>query len=203
VENEQYIPKIAPEFSEEIFIGHLDKSIVFLAGKAGSGKGTASTVMNDYFNANDIKSEEIALADVMREIARMLGWTGEKTPLFRKFMQGLGTDIVRNIIGEDVWINIWFKLARRSEAQIVIINDFRFVNEIEVIRDHCNDYLSVKVLGKEDGYTDYQHKSEAGVEDDFFHAIIENNYTDSFEDRIMIEAALFAETLECEPYEQG
>jgi len=183
---------LAPEFSANIYIGELDKTVIFLAGKAGSGKGTAGGFIKKYVERiTPLTVEAIPMATVLKEIAKTLGWNGVKTETSRKFLQVLGTDATRRVIGEDIWINQWFKLARKSRADIIVIDDTRFCNEIDRIRDYCLDNLALKFEGAEDGYTDYNHESERPIPDEYFHATIKNlgtiaEFHDSLEAEILI-----------------
>ncbi len=61
------------------------------------------------------------------------GWTEAKTHAeVRRFLQRLGTEGVRDVLGQDTWV----QLAERSMpvGKSVIVTDVRFANEAEMIR---------------------------------------------------------------------
>ena len=58
----------------------------------------------------------------------------DKTP--RYAMQTLGTEWGRNIIGENIWVNLWSNKVQEltSMNQNVVADDVRFINEVNIIR---------------------------------------------------------------------
>jgi len=65
---------------------------------------------------------------------------GGKTP--RHAMQTLGTEWGREFIGEDVWVNAWKAKYQREAHSIrtqptqpVVVEDIRFQNEVDMVRD--------------------------------------------------------------------
>jgi hypothetical protein len=182
--------KLAPEFQADLHIGPLDKSVILICGRAGCGKDYAAEILVEFYEKNNMVAEQIAYADVMREIARKLGWTGEKTPIFRNFMQQFGTDVCRNIIGEDVWINCWFKLAKRSPADVIVVSDARFDNEVIKVCEYAEDSMVIKIVGKDREGTDYNHPSEAGISEHLIHDTIINDYTDNFRREVTANGVL-------------
>lgn len=145
-----------------------------IAGKAGSGKSTAAQVLLDAGWAR------VKFAGPLKDMMRALGLDDRhiegdlkdvpcdllqgQTP--RYAMQTLGTEWGRDCIGRDFWID----LARRrislamSAGLNVVVDDVRFENEAQVIRD-----LGGLVLGLERGDGAGDHVSEAGVAPDIRH----------------------------------
>ena len=121
------------------------KNLIALTGLAGSGKTTAA----DYLvNAHGFIC--IKFADPLKSMLQPLGLTlddieGEgkerphpllcgKTPRFA--MQTLGTEWGRDMIGPDLWVNIWTKRAYTAlrNNQMVVADDCRFENSAAAVR---------------------------------------------------------------------
>lgn len=113
-----------------------------LTGIKGCGKSTfARTLRKEYgFGiisfATPIKQMLIAMGVPEQNIndpqLKELPWGELPSPRF--LMQTLGTEWARKIIGEGVWVTI----ARNkilSETKDWVIDDVRFVNEVEMIHD--------------------------------------------------------------------
>lgn len=66
------------------------------------------------------------------------GWDKVKTiPEVRRLLQVIGTEAVRNIVGEDTWVNIAMRkiVEQLDEGHNVVVTDVRFPNEAERIRE--------------------------------------------------------------------
>lgn len=143
-------------------------ALLGITGKAGSGKSTAAQVLLD------AGWTRIKFADPLKDMLRAIGLDDRhieghlkevpcdllrgKTP--RWAMQTLGTEWGRECIAQDLWI----ALARRRIALAmaaglsVVVDDVRFENEAEVIRE-----LGGMVLGLDRGDGAGGHVSESGV----------------------------------------
>lgn len=134
--------------------------IIGLSGFAGSGKDTAAQVLVEDFGFTQIayadrlrdslyalnpivahgwqvKGKDYPLEPVyLRNVIDRFGWQGYKNTLFypeiRRLMQRMGTEAVRNTIGEDVWVHA--ALAEAEKHERVVISDPRFYNELDAIR---------------------------------------------------------------------
>jgi len=93
--------------------------IIAIAGKAGSGKSTL---------AQAIGYPVLSMAKEVKRLALDLGWNGVKDHQGRKLLQTLGTDLCRDCIDQDYWIECW---KRQYTGGDVIIDDVRFANELE------------------------------------------------------------------------
>ena len=120
-------------------------ALLGITGKAGSGKSTAAQVLID---AGWVR---IKFADPLKDMLRAIGLTEDqieghlkevpcdllqgKTP--RWAMQTLGTEWGRNSIGERFWLDIARrKIALAMAAGLsVVVDDVRFENEAQVIRE--------------------------------------------------------------------
>lgn len=131
---------------EATTFGPLETSprVIALNGAAGSGKSTAA----DYLVKRGFV--RIKFAGPLKDMCRAIGMTEAqiegnqkqvptrllqgKTP--REFMQLLGTEFGRDLIGRNFWTDLWLASAREvlEEGGRVVVDDCRFPNEAEAIR---------------------------------------------------------------------
>lgn len=97
----------------------------------------------------------------------------------RTLLQYFGTEICRNQLGDDIWINTTMNKATRiaNSRRVCIIADVRFANEADRIRNVQDDSLYgrvVKIVRNIDktGNND-KHESEQGI--DKYDYLIEND----------------------------
>lgn len=139
--------------------------VVALTGAAGSGKSTAAGYLIRRHGY-----ERVKFAGPLKNMCRAIGLSEDhiegdlkevpsdmlcgKTP--RHLMQALGTELGRNLIGEDFWIRLW--LHRVAAAKRVVVDDCRFPNEAEAVRSLGG--VIIKLAGR--GGIAGSHASEAG-----------------------------------------
>lgn len=161
------------------------KSFPFLigvSGKAGAGKDTVSGFICDWFCENEPTThvETIHLADPLKKTASVLFGVNivnfydrnlkEKRDTYwgmtyREMLQRLGTESVRDVFGEDFWIDR-FRLEienRNPKPKVVIVPDIRFDNEAKFIRNHGGVILAV-VRPDLVEIEHNDHASERGIE---------------------------------------
>lgn len=130
--------------------------IIGMSGYAYSGKDTVGKylVENHHFT-------RVAFADALKEVAYILNplipvmpenpaanatirlqplvnttsWDNAKANSeVRRILQVLGTEAGRNVLGEDIWVQIVKKKISRSYRHVVI-TDCRFPNEVAFVKD--------------------------------------------------------------------
>jgi hypothetical protein len=151
--------------------------IIGICGRAGSGKSTAAEhlIRRHGFErvkfAGPLKAMTAALLEQMGagEPMEFIEGVFKETPIpalgdktTRHVMQTLGTEWGRDVMGEDFWVN----LARaRIQSLIedghnrIVIDDVRFENEAQMIRDLGGNVVALTDRGVEVG----NHPSEGGV----------------------------------------
>tara|TARA_B100000902_G_scaffold399700_1_gene471917 strand:- start:4377 stop:4955 length:579 start_codon:yes stop_codon:yes gene_type:complete len=144
--------------------------IIGLAGRKGSGKSTVAEILNDKFGyrtlsfATPLKEMLMAMGVTKEEIFNIdlkekpLERFGGKSP--RELLQLLGTEFARNMVCEDVWVKAIE--ARVEPNDMIVLDDVRFPNEAEMIRDKGGKIIKVTRTGQELGMVD-THSSEAGI----------------------------------------
>lgn len=121
--------------------------LVALCGSAGSGKSAAADYLVEHYGYWRVK-----FAGPLKDMLYAIGLThGEieghakelksatlcgRTP--RYVMQTLGTEWGRNLVGADLWVNLWQAkvtrlVAENPEARIVV-DDMRFPNELDAVK---------------------------------------------------------------------
>lgn len=136
--------------------------IIGLAGWAGAGKDSVADIL-----VEDFSFTKMAFADPLREMAlaidpivdvgtggtvvrysEVLDAVGYNQAKFdfnevRTFLQRLGTEAVREIIGEDTWVEIGMR--RAAEFPRVVFADTRFPNEAGAVAD-ATEGVTVRVM---------------------------------------------------------
>jgi hypothetical protein len=162
--------------------------ILGIAGYARVGKDTTA----DFLVTNH-GFKKMSFADPMREAllrlnplitisgnyvelataVRLSGWEELKTlsPDVRPLMQRLGTEVGRNMFGQNFWVDLALKEAQKHEN--VVFADVRFQNEAQAIKDLGGEVWRVE----REGYLPANdHISEHDMDDFSFDYIIRNDY---------------------------
>ena len=162
--------------------------IIGLSGYAQVGKDTVANYL-----VNNHGFVKVSFADPIREalyrlnpkvnIADMhgvflasavdgLGWENVKadSPDTRGLLQRLGTEVGREMFGEDFWVNQG--LLRAKEHQNVVFADVRFENEANAIKKNGGQ---VWRINKRDHGPVNNHDSETALDNYDFDDVIYNN----------------------------
>ena len=103
------------------------RHIIAIHGKLESGKSTAADYLCKHLQAV-IKP----FAKPIKDFAFSLGWDGNKDTKGRRLLQLLGTEVGRECISDDIWIEKWQESLDNTGSNVTIIcDDLRFQNEYE------------------------------------------------------------------------
>jgi len=110
--------------------------LVGISGKKHSGKDTMAQAF--ITTLSDIKVIRMAFADPLKdEVCKACGVTREfleaNKSLFRPILQWWGTEFRRKLFGENYWIDRTFERIAVSVADVVLITDMRFKNEMAAV----------------------------------------------------------------------
>jgi hypothetical protein len=102
----------------------------------------------------------------LSEVVRLYGWdVAKQQPDVRRVLQKLGTEAIRDIIGEDTWVDI---VRRKIDSRIfrcrAVIPDVRFLNEARAVVDMGGEVWRVVRPGYDSGLSSL-HPSEAQTQD--------------------------------------
>lgn len=78
------------------------------------------------------------MPETYSELVERVGYVEAKTdPEVRRLLQKLGTEVGRNMIGENVWVSIMARKIddHRSAGHPVVVTGLRFPNETQMIRE--------------------------------------------------------------------
>lgn len=155
--------------------------VVGLIGRMGSGKSTAASYFVENYGftlvkfAHPLKAMLVSLGlePEQLEDAELKKMPSEvlcgKTP--RDAMQTLGTEWGRDMIGQNLWINAWQRLA--SHYNFVVVDDVRFPNEAQRVIELGGRLIKIERPGHEPA--DRDHASERYVDDLPYHALVLND----------------------------
>lgn len=111
----------------------MTKKVFLIAGKSANGKSAFADALEEMLNLNNKKVMRIAYADYLKFILqKYFHWNGEKDKRGRELLQRVGTNLIR-AKHPNYWVDTASNLVRslESEFDYIIIDDVRFVNEIE------------------------------------------------------------------------
>ncbi len=140
--------------------------LIAFSGLKGSGKDTAAKVLVDEYGFT-----KIAFADALREALLILNpwvayaghgygtlplaeliedsgwdWAKNNVPEVRRLMQVFGTEVGRQLLGENVWVDILFKKYPdiNSDESRYVITDCRFDNEARFVDTHSGSIIWIE-----------------------------------------------------------
>ena len=148
-----------------------------ISGKKRSGKDTVANMIKSYYeNTHNKDVLCIAFADRLKiitvKILKKFGytnanlkmcWSRHKDNIYfggislRQWLQFIGTDIIRDNLGEDVWCKCVDNEIKKLNPDVCIISDARFENEVKYFTEKYNCH-SVKIVHNTDKVD--IHKSE-------------------------------------------
>jgi hypothetical protein len=159
--------------------------IIGLSGYAQSGKDTVAELLclnynfkrisfalpirDAVFTLNPLLSDNSRVEDLVNEY----GWEVAKAnPEVRRLLQVFGTEVGRNLFGENFWIDQAFK--RADEYERVIFSDVRFPNEAHAIEQKGGE---VWRINRHNHAPVNHHKSEHAMDNFMFKHVIYNDGT--------------------------
>lgn len=185
--------------------------LIGVNGFAGVGKDTLGDILVADFGftrfafADKLKRAVSALTTLSIEDINLYKNAGTEVSFgdvhmtFRKFLQRFGTEMARDVFGDDFWTNqvipVGVNTGMWHRGQKYVITDARFNNELRAIRRVAG--YNVRVLRPTIGST--PHASEAEPDENLIDEVIINDSTIAdFRIRVhrMIDAAALQERIE-------
>ena len=176
-----------------------DKVIIQIGGFKRSGKDTISQMIANHYQSSGKLVDIFHYADPLKQIAASIfdisleqldEFKNNKTELyrfntyeepckvtdFREILMKIGNEAIKPVFGSDVWQKIMFEKIEKSEADIIIIPDFRFAVE------HIPNAVTIRI-NNSDIINDTDHPSETELIDfDFDMSIDNTNYSQNQEE---------------------
>lgn len=153
--------------------------IICISGKAEAGKTTSAKVIKTILDERGYRCLITNYAGVLKFICgAFFGWDGKKDEAGRALLQRVGTDVVRKQ-DPDFWVNFMKSvlLMFNDEWDYVLIDDVRFPNEIEGLKDSFEVIkLRVNRPGYDNSLTEEQrkHASETSLDNYEFDYYLDN-----------------------------
>lgn len=175
------------------------KIIIQIGGFKRSGKDTISQMIANHYQSKGKLVDIFHYADPLKQIAASIfdisleqldEFKNNKTELyrfntyeepckvtdFREILMKIGNEAIKPVFGSDVWQKIMFEKIEKSEADIIIIPDFRFAVE------HIPKAVAIRI-NNSDIINDTDHPSETELIDfDFDMSIDNTNYSQNQEE---------------------
>ena len=157
--------------------------IIGLSGYASAGKDSVAQILVESFGY-----KRMAFADAIRDILYTLdplthnglhlktvvddyGWDLAKQDTeIRRLLQVLGTEVGRNVFGDDVWVDVL--ISKLEPMDKVVITDVRFPNEAREIHNLAGEVWRVN---REGINAVNEHISETQMDGYAFDNVINNN----------------------------
>lgn len=176
-----------------------DKVIIQIGGFKRSGKDTISKMIANHYQSSGKLVDIFHYADPLKQIAASIfdisleqldEFKNNKTELyrfntyeepckvtdFREILMKIGNEAIKPVFGSDVWQKIMLEKIEKSEADIIIIPDFRFAVE------HIPNAVTIRI-NNSDIINDTDHPSETELIDfDFDMSIDNTNYSQNQEE---------------------
>ena len=176
-----------------------DKVIIQIGGFKRSGKDTISKMISNHYQSKGKLVDIFHYADPLKQIAASIfdisleqldEFKNNKTELyrfntyeepckvtdFREILMKIGNEAIKPVFGSDVWKKIMWEKIEKSEADIIIIPDFRFTVE------HISNAVTIRI-NNSDIINDTDHPSETELIDfDFDMSIDNTNYSQNQEE---------------------
>ncbi len=169
--------------------------IILIAGKKRSGKDTLAKFLSDNMNNSII----LRFADPMKSIlATTLGISLKeledgknnedactKTLSYREVLQNFGSEGMKPFFGEDVWGKLMVHniiIALDNTVENIIIPDFRFEEEFEVLRNFLHrDNVSTVLVERPNLTHNDSHSSENSLNNfDFDYKVVNNGTIEEY-----------------------
>ncbi|MFK0099210.1 hypothetical protein [Streptomyces sp. NPDC091040] len=163
--------------------------LIGLAGAARSGKDTAAQPLLESGWTRRAFADKVRdmlyafdpyVLDTQNEVWNVsvavdrYGWDGakEQLPEIRTYLQELGTEGARAVLGEDVWVDALFR--DYATWGPTVITDVRFPNEADAIRARGGLVIAIQRPGQE-LIPDAEHVSETALRGYLFDDVILND----------------------------
>ena len=165
--------------------------IFVIYGKARSGKSTITEYIKEYYEKKNLKAIDLMYAESIKNYAKkIINWDGLEETKPRDFLQQLGTEIIRNQIDDNFFIN---RMLQDIEVysyfyDVIIITDARLEQEIEVPYKNYEKVIRIKIEGNNSDLTNKQkqHITETALNnyDEYEYKIINNGTLEQLKDKV-------------------
>lgn len=156
--------------------------IIFISGKAGTGKSTVGKILASIFEENEYDVCRMAFAKEVKDVAtKCYDWNGQKDQKGRRLLQNVGN--IGREYNESIWAkkaeeNI-FKSHKLTYPQIIIFDDWRYRNEYEYFTGREYNLFTIRIEAPNReilrGTPEYFDISETSLDRDFKFDLVLSN----------------------------
>lgn len=152
--------------------------VIGLSGKKRSGKNSVYFILKLLLDEDETGLlRKVSMADKLKEIARYLGWNGEKDDKGRRLLQLLGTEVLRGCLDDEYHVKSVEKTVREAnkatgscqhlirDAKALVVPDIRFPNEVDMVRRLGGEVWRIRRPAFEATASKDQHPSETALDD--------------------------------------
>lgn len=159
---------------------------ILINGKKRAGKDFFASLLKEELVHNGYTSEVLAFAGPIKDIMSIAlnithdeldEFKNNKAPIYiqnkhvsdvRAILQNFGTEAMKKYFGEDVWVNALCSRAEKTNAEFIIVPDFRFFSE------HLPGSVTVRILNSDICSTSDLHRSENELNEFVFDYELDN-----------------------------
>tara|TARA_R100000951_G_scaffold106119_1_gene100462 strand:- start:107 stop:637 length:531 start_codon:yes stop_codon:yes gene_type:complete len=154
-------------------------SIIGLAGPSTVGKSTIARRLKSIFSSGSPEGEIHSFASNIRLALYVMGlevnYEDKEAPVYkdkstRDLMKSLGTEWGRNSVGLNIWVDLLMQRIDKSDAPAAIIDDVRFANEAQAIRNRGGIVIE---LSREGVQYNGAHATELGLDKSLVDATVD------------------------------
>ena len=154
--------------------------IIGLAGPAGVGKSTIAIRLKPLF-AGKVYSFAGNIRLALYLMGLEVNYEDKEAPIYRgkstrDLMKSLGTEWGRDSVGPDLWVDLLMQRIDKSESHVAIIDDVRFPNEAQAIRNRGGIVIELQREGIEYAGT---HSTELGLDWSSVDAVVDCSCTET------------------------
>lgn len=147
--------------------------VIGIGHKSRQGKNELAKYLVSQFIKKGYYAKQYAFADALKAYCRVAFQMYTKDPTL---LQMVGTDIFRNKIDRDVWVDILSAQINEESPAIAIVSDMRFKNEADFVND-CAGF-TINITGRPTTTDrDNNHASEVELDNYEYDYVIDNSGT--------------------------
>lgn len=159
---------------------------ILINGKKRAGKDFFASLLKAELDNAGYTSEVLSFAGPVKDIMSIAlnithdeldEFKNNKAPIYiqnkhvsdaRAILQNFGTEAMKKYFGEDVWVNLLRARAEKTNADFIIVPDFRFFSE------HLPGSTTVRILNDDICSTSDLHRSENELNEFVFDYELDN-----------------------------
>lgn len=161
--------------------------IAIVNGRGASGKTTFETMVQKIATARGKKVKVISTITYVKEVAKLFGWDGSKTPEDRRFLSDLKDALTRWKDLPYQKVKGFIEIYEQSDTDLLFID----CREPEEIARFVNDYGALTILVQRGEFELLGNHADDNVMNYQYDVVIDNNRG---LDELMQEATIFEET---------